>query len=359
MKKPTSNDVAARAGVSQSTVSLILNGSNKVFFSNETKERVIAAAQELGYQLPKHRNKKSRRSTHLILVLTPTLANPYYPELIQAIEGYAHSRDYRVVVCNTFRQPELEKHYLDIFSTSKVDGVIYTFLPSYPRIVEQMAAAIPILLIGEKRNDLSICSIELSNHTAGMLLAEHLYQLQHRHITFVSTPMNQMTLAREQRLDGLRAYFAQQGLSDCVDMIEPDTSVEADVGPGSVPYEYHIARQLTRRLLRQNTPSTALIGANDMIAIGICDELHANGLRIPDDFSVCGFDNNFASTIVTPALTTIDHHLRMRSKSAIDMIIDHSGAESAGEPVGLVNKIEYAPNLIVRSSTGPSRNKTL
>ena len=139
MKKATSQDVAELAGVSQATVSLILNNSDKITFSNETKERVLAAAQKLNYRLPQRKKQREKKASNMLLVLTPTLTNQYYAELIQAIEDYADTLDYRVIVCNTFRKPDLEKFYLDTFVGAHVDGIIYTFLPSFPRLVEQIS----------------------------------------------------------------------------------------------------------------------------------------------------------------------------------------------------------------------------
>ena len=130
MKKATSQDVAELAGVSQATVSLILNTSDKITFSNETKERVLAAAQKLNYRLPQRKKQREKKASNMLLVLTPTLTNQYYAELIQAIEDYADTLDYRVIVCNTFRKPDLEKFYLDTFVGAHVDGIISAQLPA-------------------------------------------------------------------------------------------------------------------------------------------------------------------------------------------------------------------------------------
>ena len=352
-KKVTSSDVAKLAGVSQPSVSLILNDSGKVSFSNETKERVFAAAQALGYQ-PKHQRRVVRRHSDMILVLTPTLSNPYYCELSQSIESYAASRDYHAIICNTFRRPSLEKYYLDAFAGGKVGGIIYTFLPSFPRVVEQLAKETPVILIGEKKNDLTICSIELSNHTAGALLAEQLYLLDHRDVTFISTPTNQTTLAREQRLEGMRDFFSRQGLDHCVHVIEADCDTEDDFVSGGTSYEYRVAQALTEQFLQSGSESTALIGANDMIAVGICETLKRAGFRVPEDYSVCGFDNIFMSSLLSPPLTTVDHRLHLRSKFAVDMVVDRGQAPES-KATEAVNKIEYAPTLIVRAST--SRRK--
>ena len=210
-RKPTSTDVAELAGVSQTSVSLVLSGSSRATFSEQTRARVFEAARQLGYQPPAHRTrKKNGNDRRLILVLTPTLANQYYSELIQTLEDYAGSQEFRVLVCNTFRKRELEKYYLEQFSDNRISGIVYTFLPSFPDEAVRLSARIPLVLIGEKREELPICSIELSNQRAGAMLADHLYSLGHRHAAFISTPMDQTTLARKQRLEGLRQRFHER-----------------------------------------------------------------------------------------------------------------------------------------------------
>lgn len=352
MKKITSQDVAALAGVSQATVSLILNHSDKINFSSETKERVLAAAQKLNYRLPERKKHCRKKKGNMILVLTPTLTNQYYSELIQAIEDYADTLDCRVIVCNTFRRPDLEKYYLDTFVSAHVDGIIYTFLPSFPRLVEQISSFTPTVIIGEKTDDLSICSIELSNVHAGALITEHLYQLGHRKMVFLSSPFNQLTLAREQRLEGIRKQLESYGVTDGLKVLVAERQIEVDSQDDGFPYEYSVGRQLTAELIRRKMPATALIGVNDMMGIGILNELADYGIRVPQDFSVCGFDNIFSSSIITPGLTTIDHHLRTRCRAAVDMVV-RKGIPSH-IPTPFVNKIEYTPQLIIRDSTGAS-----
>ena len=357
MKKATSQDVAALAGVSQATVSLILNNSSKITFSSETRERVLAAAQQLNYSLPARKKAGAQSGSRMLLVLTPTLTNQYYSEIIQTIEQYADSLDYRVIVCNTFRKPELEKFYLNTFVDAHVDGIIYTFLPSFPRLVEKIADTLPTVLIGEKQDELGVCSIELRNVAAGALLAEHLYQLGHRRLVFISTPFNQLSLARSQRLEGIRRQLESHGIRDGLEVLSAERNAEADALSNGLPYEYNVGRALTAELIRRRSRATALIGVNDMTALGILAELTAHGIRVPGDVSVCGFDNIFSSAITTPSLTTIDHHLRTRCQAAVDMILSRTAPTTAPGP--FVNKIEYTPQLIVRSSTGRAREGAL
>ena len=355
MKKPTSSDVAKLAGVSQAAVSLILNGSEKISFSQETRERVFEAAQQLGYKLP-IRKKREKHIPNIIMVFTPTLTNPYYSELVQHIQEYVAPQGYQVMVCNTFRNPNLERYYLDTQLTQNVAGIIYSFLPSFPEKAVEISATVPTVIIGEKNEELALCSVGLNNANAGALLTDHLYNLGHRHIAFLSTPLDRFTLARSQRLEGIRRQMAARGIEDQLEVIIADQQEQDHGSQGGMPYEFAMGLQLTARALREGSKATAFIGVNDMTALGILAELTASGYQVPRDFSVCGFDNIFATNITTPGITTIEHHLRARCHAAADMVINRGSSTyvdpSSGVDLMLVKHIEYAPRLMIRESTG-------
>ena len=349
--KATSTDVARLAGVSQTTVSLVLGGHMNISVSDETRERVLNAARELDYRPPARRKKRTAPGgKRMLLLLVPTLTNHYYTDLARMVEDYAETKNFQVVICNTFRRPELEKQYLETFADGLAGGVIYTFLPGFPAQAETMSRRVPTVIIGEKRSNLRICSIELSNRAAGAMLAEHLYSLGHRRMVFISTPFNQLTLARGQRLDGIRQQLEQYGLENALEVLAAESAREAD-RQDDMPYEYSVGRGLTAELLNRGTDATALIGVNDMTAFGILDELHARGLRVPEDYSVCGFDNIFSSRLESLGLTTIDHLMRARCTEAVNMIL----AQWNGNPDPAPHKIEFAPQLVVRRTTGPAR----
>lgn len=356
MRKVTSQDVADAVGVSQATVSLILNGSEKIKFSEETRARVFAAAKKMGYKLPARKSRKRQTDAEpgkrkLLCVLTPTLSNYYYTELIQYAQVYAHTRGYHIIVCNTFREQALEKYYLDYFRHA--DGFLYTFLPGYPQMVEQMAETTPVVIIGEKHDDLRLCSIALCNHTAGVRIAEYLYSLGHRRFVFVSTPLKRFSLSREQRLEGIKAVLEGYGLRDAVQVLATASSAERESPEANISYEYETGRSMTLTALREGlNGATAFIGVNDMTALGAMDALKEHGLDIPGEISVCGFDNLLASTLTTPTLTTVDHQMQKRCQAAIDMLITMCESGTAGAPP--VNATEYAPRLMVRASTGPA-----
>lgn len=358
MKKVTSSDVAKLAGVSQAAVSLILNGSEKVTFSQETRDRVYEAAKQLGYSLPV-RKKRADNRPGIVLVFTPTLTNSYYSELVQHVEEYVETQGYHVNVCNTFRNPDLERYYLETQITSRVVGIIYSFLPSFPKLVEELSRSVPAVIIGEKQEELALCSVGLNNALAGAMLLDHLYRQGHRRIAFVSTPLDRFTLARSQRLEGIRKQMEHYGIGENLEIIVAEQQEKDRMLHSELPYEYTVGRQLTRRFLTGNYRATALIGVNDMTALGIIAELGESGCRIPEDYSVCGFDNIFSASVTTPGLTTIDHHLRARCHAAADMLVNAAALPhmrgSGMIQAGLVNKIEYTPQLIIRGSTGPNK----
>ena len=128
-KKITSSDVAKKAGVSQATVSMVLNHKYNVSFSRETVEKVENAARELGYRLPGHKNKKENKKEKLIVVFCPTITSPYYVLLLQGIEAVANERGYGVFICNTQRDARLEEKYLRMIRALSPQGIIYACNP--------------------------------------------------------------------------------------------------------------------------------------------------------------------------------------------------------------------------------------
>lgn len=353
-KKATSMDVAKLAGVSQSAVSSILNYSNRVSFSEETRARVFNAARELGYRLPTR--SISGKNANTVLVLVPTLSNQYYVELGWTLESYADSLGLKAIVCSTFRKSELEKYYLELFMGMGVAGIIYTFLPSFPQLVNDIDARLPVILIGGKEESLSICSIELSDAKSSFLLAEHLYDLGHRQFAFISTPIKHTTLARRQRLEGLQNALRSLGLpKDALQvMVVTENSAASEVDDSVQPYEYIVGQQLTHALIDQGSRATAIVAVNDMTAIGVLAALRAKGYTVPEDYSVCGFDNVFVSSITCPPITTIDHQMSMRCHAALDMVLARLKTDTAAT-ITMADRIEYSPKLIIRESTGKAR----
>lgn len=357
-KKATSSQVAERAGVSQATVSMILNRRNNVSFSEETIEKVERAARELGYELPHRKHKNNGRKEKLIVVFCPTITSPYYVLLLQGIEAVANERGYGVFICNTQRDAKLEEKYLRMIRAMAPQGIIYACNPhpDYLAQVEEMARDIPLVIISNKEKISTVDAINQDNTEVGRLMARHLLDLGHRDVAFITPPLTRRQWQRSKRVDGFVKEFEKEGLHGHVIIKAADESV--DRKNPKTDSEYSMGYALTKSLLEDGKPFTAIAGQNDMMAIGAVDALQDAKIKVPKDVSVIGCDNIFYSGIRRISLTTIDHFVALKGRDACDIIIRKIDTVSRfGEgirPTSLYN-IEYTPKVVVRRTTGYAR----
>lgn len=357
-KKPTSSDVAREAGVSQATVSMVLNHKYNVSFSRETVEKVEKAARDLGYTLPGHKNKKESKKEKLIVVFCPTITSPYYVLLLQGIEAVANERGYGVFICNTQRDAKLEEKYLRMIRAMAPQGIIYACNPhpDYLAQVEEMARDIPLVIISNKEKISTVDAINQDNTEVGRLMARHLLDLGHRDVAFITPPLTRRQWQRSKRVDGFVKEFEKEGLHGHVIIKAADESV--DRKNPKTDSEYSMGYALTKSLLEDGKPFTAIAGQNDMMAIGAVDALQDAKIKVPKDVSVIGCDNIFYSGIRRISLTTIDHFVALKGRDACDIIIRKIDTVSRfGEgirPTSLYN-IEYTPKVVVRRTTGYAR----
>ena len=360
-KKATSSDVAKKAGVSQATVSMVLNKKYNVSFSRETVEKVEMAARELGYQLPGRRNKKESKKDRLIVVFCPTITNPYYVLLLQGIETVADKQGYGVFICNTQRDPRLEEKYLRMMQTLQPQGIIYSCNPNpdFQSQVEDMAQTIPLVIISNKEKTTTVDAINQDNTMVGRLMARHLLDLGHRDVAFITPPLTRRQWQRSRRVDGFVKEYEKEGLAGHVLIKAADESVDRTLP--KMDSEYSMGYQLTMELLKEDRNFTAIAGQNDMMALGAIDALEESRIRVPKDVSVIGCDDTFYSGIRRLSLTTIDHFVALKGRDACDIIIRkimmNDQFYSAGlQPTSLYN-IEYTPKLITRKTTAYANTK--
>ena len=359
-KKATSSDVAKRAGVSQATVSMVLNHKYNVSFSRETVQKVEQAALELGYELPRHRARKENKKEKLIVVFCPTITSPYYVLLLQGIESVANEEGYGVFICNTQRDAHLEEKYLRMMKTVRPQGIIYACNPNpdFQKQVEEMAEEIPLVIISNKEKTTTVDAINQDNTQVGRLMARHLLDLGHRDVAFITPPLTRRQWQRSRRVDGFVKEFEKEGLKDHVIIKAADEAV--DRRSPRTDSEYSMGYQLTMELLKEGRKFTAVAGQNDMMAYGAVDALQASRLHVPKDVSVIGCDNIFYSSIRRISLTTIDHYVALKGRDACDIIIHkismNDQFNGVSRPTSLYN-IEYTPKLIVRKTTSYAKIK--
>ena len=356
----TSSDVAKKAGVSQATVSMVLNKKYNVSFSKEVIRKVEEAAAELGYEVPKHRAKKEEKREKLLVVISPNLTNPYYVMLLQGIESRAAEQGFGIFVCNTQRDLGMEERYLKMMPQLNPQGIIYICNPSqcFMETVVDLAKRIPVVVINNQDERLEVDAVELDNSKLGRLMARHLLELGHRHVAYIAPPLTARQKQRSRRVEGFLKEFQKAGLGENVVIKAADEQIDRDI-PG-IDSEYKIGYNLTRELLKEHQELTAIVGLNDMIAFGIMDALHDEKYKVPGDMSVMGCDKTLFSKVKKVSLTTIEHFVIYKGMDACDIIMKKIKSRTKHyteiEPVSIYH-VEYEPQIVVRGTTSYPRDE--
>lgn len=349
-KKPTLDDIAALAGVSKTAVSMILNEKKGVTFLEETIDKVHEAARELGYvrRTPKIQ-KTNIFNKNTILVLTPTISSPFFSTLVQSIEQEADKHGIHVLIQNTFRDREKELKYLDQIRDTNLYGLILTMLPHHTRVLEEINETIPVVVINEKSFDVDLDTVEVDNYSAGELIAEHMIDLGHKHIAYLTTALSTLNLARVKRMEGLTDIYRTSCPEGTVTVksrrIRPKDEIR------NIDLEYDIGYDLALEVL-SHKEITGIVASTDMIAYGVMNALEENGFRIPEDYSVCGFDNLFPSRFNGISLTTVEHYILNKGQDAVEMV--RSRQMKNREKLSSTSVL-YRHELVVRKTTGRAR----
>ncbi|HQY29657.1 MAG TPA: LacI family DNA-binding transcriptional regulator [Thermomicrobiales bacterium] len=335
--RPTQGDVAKRAHVSQATVSYVLSNSPTVTVPDETRERVLAAARDLGY-VPNHAARSLRtRRTMTIASIIPDITNPYYPWLERGIQDVANSYGYELIVYNTDGDRAREQAALRSVRRGHVDGMIMTPFHVEPTDLEPLVeSGIQVVMLSQRfaeLNPMGIDTLGISNKLAGLTAVNHLLDLGHTRIAMVAGVEG--TPPRELRVAGYREALAQHHVPVEEQLIRAGEFSE--IGG-------YVA---TRELLHLTPRPTAIFAANDLMAIGAMQALREANLSIPDDVALVGFDNIPASLLVHPSLTTVDQKPFPLGREAATILIERLQGERSGPATHSVTTFE----LIIRDST--------
>ncbi|MGW7272988.1 LacI family DNA-binding transcriptional regulator [Streptomyces sp. NPDC054864] len=354
-------DVAARAQVSPATVSRVLNGNYPV--AAATRERVLRAVDDLDYVLNGPASSLAAATSDLVGILVNDIADPFFGIMAGAVQseiggpGGRAGGERMAVVCNTGGSPERELTYLTLLQRQRAAAVVLTggaledpahAAAMSAKLARLADAGTRIVLCGRpplEDSDAAVATLTFDNRSGGRRLTEHLLTLGHRRIGYVAGPMERTTT--RHRLEGHREAIKafSTGNPD-----NPDHTDDADQDELTVhgPYTRRSGYEATLELLRRAPDLTAIVAANDTVALGACAALRERGLRIPDDISVAGFDDLPFSIDAVPALTTVRLPLHEAGARAGRLA---TGAEEA--PPGGVATI--GAELMVRGSTAPPR----
>ena len=292
------------------------------------------------------------------------ITKDHYLAAMLGFEYYdAYQKGFKTLIITTFRDETLEKEFLQDMIKLHVSGIVFTMMPQCPPFLEKIAKKYPVIVIGDKTTDIDLNVIETSNYTAGVLIAEHLYELGHRNIAFLTTTIGKsLSLAmRYQRLKAIQNTYKKLCMNEPYNIIVKEAKIDPELERKNIFLEHGVGYQLCNECLddRNLANLTAFIGNNDMVSYGIMDAILKKGYQIPDDFSVCGFDNDFASSLLPISLTTVEHYMEDKGKKAFNMIYEkiQEKDDFFVQDDKCVIRIEYKSKLISRDSTNVARTR--
>jgi len=340
----TLRDIAEATGLSLAAVSLALNGRNGV--SDETRERVLAAAAEVGYVRRAERQPRPARGFIGFVIEQlpfPVFSDIFYGDVVQGIDQEAHELGFSTgfTVVEPARPVEARAKVRQMLLGNRARGLIViggsNLIDELVRDLAKQAA--PVVLLDNYLYDLPLDGIEMDHLIGGYLATRHLIELGHRDIGFIAGPAKYRTLS--DRADGYRRALLDAGIKR-----DPGLIVEPGGGSGSKKGYHEMRELLTRR-----RPS-AVFAVSDKAAFGAIDAIREAGLTIPDDISLVGFDDVHESSLLTPPLTTIAVPKRLMGRLAVRLLADRIGLASDGVSAFVKpTKLVVPVSLVVREST--------
>jgi LacI family transcriptional regulator len=355
-------DVARRAGVSTATVSRVLSGVGRA--RPETHARVQAAARDLGYRPSDVARSLKRRSTLTLGLIVTNIENPYFPQLVRAVEDAANAEGYAILLCNADDDPERESSYLDFLVDRRVDGIIVAASTIGSRQRAWLAnAPLPVVLVNTSGSSADLPTVVSDNRGGGLAAARHLLELGHRQFGYLMPPPRNFDAP--ERLAGVETALRDAGLA-----IDGEGGA-LRIGHGAPTVTGGESAML--ELLGAEACPTAVVAYNDLMAIGALRAIRRRGLRVPDDISVVGFDDVAFAAYVEPALTTLHQETAEMGRWAVATLTQQLGRAPAGadatgaanatgatgtaRPEPAVRKpfphVVLPVHLEVRGSTGP------
>jgi LacI family transcriptional regulator len=333
-----SYEVAQLAGVHRSTVSRALNPSSAHLVNADTRRRVQAAVEQLSYRTDAMaRSLKTRRSL-TIGFLIPDITNPIFARIVRGSDDALHRHGYGTLVGYDDDQPFRAGEELERLEQRGVDGfIVATAQRSDPPLERLADRDVPVVLVNRRTDDDRLAAVTVDDQPGTEAAVRHLAELGHVRVACIAAP--QRTSTGLARLTHFRQAMAHAGLA-----IDEACLLDA----GALTRE--ATRRLTLDLLDLRDPPTAIVAANDIMAIGCLEALRVRGLRCPDDVSVVGFNDMPYADWLSPALTTVrwDHYAM--GATAARILLAKLGVVSAASQ----EHVRMPSELVVRASTGPA-----
>jgi LacI family transcriptional regulator len=333
-KRVRIKDVAEQAGVSTATVSHVINQTR--FVTEPTRQRVLRAIENCNYYPNAHARSLASGRSHTIGLLVSDISNPFFPELVKSIEVAASDRGYDIILASSNYDARRTSDYVRRMIGRQVAGVLLMTSEVDQDLIEELIdSEVPVVFYNLEPTATRINNVIVDCEVGIEEALSHLVSLGHRQIAHLAGP--QATRAGSQRLAAFQHCVAKYLPGSQALICEGDFRVEG-------------GRRAASELLARAALPTAVIAANDMMALGLMKEFRSAGLAIPRDISVIGFDDIAFAALSDPPLSTVSLpriELGRRVVEALMMTIDPPGAGGF--------EFHVSTHLLVRGSTAPCR----
>ena len=332
-ERMTSRQLAAELGVAQSTVSMALSGHSSI--SDKTRKRVLAAARKHGYTPDLVARAMRMGSSKLIGFIGPDIGLTYFSEILHAVEKTVRIQGYNCIIAQNYNTPKIMESALQAMLGQRVDGLIIVPLNEMEQTwlyQDMLNRGVRFVLVDSEVKGVKANCVASDNLECGRLVAEHLISLGHRRIVWLRG-YKRSTTAR-LREEGFRKAFTDAGLM-------PDERLIVDGNFG-----FDAGKDSMQDVLDSGVSFTAVAASADMAAAGAMRALKEAGRRIPDDVSVVGCSNLGFSSMITPALTTIDQNTKEIGRLAADTLMSMISGEIRMPTYAMV-----PPKLLLRESS--------
>jgi DNA-binding LacI/PurR family transcriptional regulator len=334
-------DVAQAAGVSITSVSNYLNNRHQRLGA-DARARIAQAISDLGFRPNQAAQQLKTGKKSVIGLVAPSIVNPFNGGMVFAIEQAAFRSGYGVYLCNTMRDRRIERRFMENLGASNVTDLI-TVAP----ILSRRGAGpvvrdnLSIVAVDASRADMGLPRVDTINvdHEAAIELAvDHLYELGHRHIAYVTDPI--ITYSRAMRRSGFDRSMARRDLDASAVLTVERTQDIADLNM------VEAGKLAAAQLLSLAKRPTAVVAFNDMIALGLMTELRVAGVSVPKDLSLVGVDDIWTGQLFSPALTSIRQPIEAMAEAAVERIVNPVNSQ-----IGAGSDTTFQPALIVRDTT--------
>jgi len=327
-------DIARRANCSAMTVSKVINNTGRI--SEATRKRVLAIMEEMNYIPNSMARSLVLQETRILSLLITDITNPFYTSLARGAEDAALRHGYKLLLANSDEDMAKEKAYIETIMATRVDGVLYSPTgDESATLIERLTQLdIPVVLVDREVPGVT-CDMVLGDSRAGARsMVEHLIEYGHRRIALVNGPLHVST--SRLRLEGYKDALQAHGIP-----YDPSLIVEAG-------YQQAQTSTTAARLLELDDRPTAVFAANNFFALGTIRTFQQQGLRVPEDISVCCFDELEAGFVVDPFMTVMAQPAYEFGTIAVDLLVERIRDKQADKRTIMLQPVLHSRRSVKR-----------